>query len=109
VEITNFTDGYFGEWQVWLIPSTTLADQSDIVAALQVVPSNNALSGSLKTPGPNGIDWIGTGDYFVFLTPRQPNDHTDVDRYLSKQKFSFNQNLTSIDFVNNFDVNDITQ
>jgi hypothetical protein len=110
ITISNFTDTYTGEWQVFLVPSTTISDQSEIVAALQITPTEGTLSGPLLIPGPDSTTaWTGNGEYYVFLIPRQPNDHPDVNRYLSKVKWPFTQAMISIVFTDNFEVKDITQ
>jgi uncharacterized repeat protein (TIGR02543 family) len=111
ITITDFTDSYTGEWQVWLLPSTTISAMTDIVAVLQATPADNSISGKLMDMasgdgGPPTEIWTGSGDYYIYLIPRQPNDHPypETNRHLSKTKVTFNNALTTYSFTGNFTI-----
>ena len=112
ITLTGFTDLYTGEWQIWLIPFTTSVQQTDIVAVLHSTPVGGTISGNLLAMSTDGQppteNWTGSGDYYIFLIPRHPNDHLTVNRYLSKTKVSFTSAVTTYSFTDNFEINDIT-
>ncbi|MDR1627764.1 MAG: InlB B-repeat-containing protein [Oscillospiraceae bacterium] len=114
ITITDFIDSYTGEWQVWLLPSTTITVMTDIVAVLRATPAGGIISGNLldMASGNGGqpiSNWTGSGDYYVYLIPRQPNDHPypGTSRYLSKTKVTFNKAVTTYSFTGNFTVTKI--
>jgi uncharacterized repeat protein (TIGR02543 family) len=112
VKITGFNDEYIGQWQIWLIPNKTISVITDIIAVAQTTPAEGILSGNLLEivgENPPTNSWTGNGMFYIYLVPRQPNDHLDVNRYMSKQKVLFGQALMEYSFTGNFDiVGDIT-
>ena len=110
IQLTDFTDAHTGEWQIWLVNSTSITAISEIVALVHAAPSDGNISGAFLILGDEGPTdaWTGSGDYYIFLIPRQPNDHPDVNRYLSKTKVSFTSAQTIYSFTDNFIVEDIT-
>jgi uncharacterized repeat protein (TIGR02543 family) len=110
IELTDFTDPYTGEWQIWLLSSTAaITGYTDIVAATQAVPQGGTISGTLYTVtnAGSGDPWTGGGEYYIYLIPRSPNDHPypGTNRYLSKTKVEFKSGLgLRYPFTGNFTV-----
>jgi hypothetical protein len=114
ITITDFDDAYTGEWQIWLLLSPSIDAITDIIAMFQAIPTNGIISGNLldmasSNGGPPTNNWTGSGDYYIYLIPRQPNDHPypGTNRYLSKAKVTFNKTVTTYSFTGNFTITKI--